>query len=166
VINEKFILDACCGSRMFWFDKQNPNVVFADIRSETHILCDGRPLHIKPDVQMDFTDMKFEDGSFRLVVFDPPHMNKLGGGTWMAQKYGVLFSTWKQDLRKGFDECMRVLIPYGILIFKWNEAQIKLNQVLELLPIKPLFGHVTGKHGRTIWMAFMKMPELIKVEST
>ena len=26
------ILDACCGSRMFWFDKQNPDVVFADNR--------------------------------------------------------------------------------------------------------------------------------------
>lgn len=23
---EKKILDACCGSRMFWFDKTNPNV--------------------------------------------------------------------------------------------------------------------------------------------
>lgn len=25
---EKEILDATCGSRMFWFDKDNPNVVF------------------------------------------------------------------------------------------------------------------------------------------
>ena len=32
---EKLILDACCGSRMFWFDKQNPNVLFVDKRSET-----------------------------------------------------------------------------------------------------------------------------------
>ncbi|MEE6045263.1 class I SAM-dependent methyltransferase, partial [Avibacterium paragallinarum] len=29
---QKPILDACCGSRMFWFDKQNPNVLFADNR--------------------------------------------------------------------------------------------------------------------------------------
>jgi hypothetical protein len=28
----KRVLDACCGSRMFWFDKQNPDVVFADNR--------------------------------------------------------------------------------------------------------------------------------------
>jgi hypothetical protein len=28
----KPILDACCGSKMFWFDKQNPNVEFCDIR--------------------------------------------------------------------------------------------------------------------------------------
>lgn len=28
----KPILDACCGSKMFWFDKQNPHVEFCDIR--------------------------------------------------------------------------------------------------------------------------------------
>ncbi len=143
---------------MMWFDKKNPNVLYADIRTETHILCDGRPLHVNPDVEIDFTNMPFEDESFRLVVFDPPHMHKLGNGTWMAQKYGVLFPTWREDIKKGFEECMRVLIPYGTLIFKWNEAQIKLNHVLELLPVQPLFGHVTGKHGRTIWMCFMKIP--------
>lgn len=22
------ILDACCGSKMFWFDKENPNVTY------------------------------------------------------------------------------------------------------------------------------------------
>ena len=31
--NDKLRLDACCGSRMFWFDKQNPNVLFVDKRS-------------------------------------------------------------------------------------------------------------------------------------
>ena len=34
----KIILDACCGSRMFWFDKENPLVLFADIRDEEHTL--------------------------------------------------------------------------------------------------------------------------------
>lgn len=33
-IKDKIILDACCGSRMFWFDKENPRVLFADIRTE------------------------------------------------------------------------------------------------------------------------------------
>lgn len=28
----KRILDACCGSIMFWFDKQNPDVEFVDVR--------------------------------------------------------------------------------------------------------------------------------------
>lgn len=28
----KKIIDVCCGSRMFWFDRQNPNVEFCDNR--------------------------------------------------------------------------------------------------------------------------------------
>jgi ubiquinone/menaquinone biosynthesis C-methylase UbiE len=155
-LEDKIILDACCGSRMFWFDKQNPDVLFTDIRSEEHTLCDGRTLEIKPDMEMDFTQMPFEDETFKMVVFDPPHMNKLGKNTWMAQKYGVLLPSWETDIRAGFEECMRVLKIDGVLIFKWNEAQITLNKVLEVIKAKPLFGHVTGKHGRTIWMCFMK----------
>ena len=142
---------------MFWFDKENPNVVFADKRTERHILCDGRVLEIKPDIEIDFTNMPFEDNSFKLVVFDPPHLKKLGNNTWMAQKYGVLLPTWETDIKAGFDECMRVLEPNGVLIFKWNEFQITLNQVLNVIKDKPLFGHVTGKNGRTIWMTFMKL---------
>ena len=50
----KKILDACCGSRMFWFDRENQDVVFADNRELETTLCDGRNLLIKPDVKMDF----------------------------------------------------------------------------------------------------------------
>lgn len=154
---DKMILDACCGSRMFWFDKNNPNVVFADIRTESHILCDGRALEINPDIEMDFRKMPFEDNSFKLVVFDPPHLKQLGKTSWMAKKYGVLLPTWDLDIKEGFSECMRVLEPNGILIFKWNEIQIKLNDILNIIPYQPLFGHTSGKHGRTIWLAFMKL---------
>lgn len=154
---EKIILDACCGSRMFWFDKKNPMVLFADIRSESHELCDGRTLEIKPDIQCDFTNMPFKDNTFKMVVFDPPHLNKLGSNSWMAKKYGVLMPTWKTDLQAGFDECMRVLQPNGILIFKWNEDQISIGDILKLIPYKPLFGHPSGRHGKTIWACFMKM---------
>ncbi|MGS4345115.1 methyltransferase [Myroides odoratus] len=153
---KKKILDACCGSRMFWFDKDNPLVLFQDIREEEHTLCDGRLLEVKPDVIGDFRKMEFEDNTFKLVVFDPPHLHKLGQDTWMAKKYGTLLPTWEQDIKLGFDECMRVLEKDGILIFKWNEHQIKLNQILSIIPYKPLFGHTSGKHGKTIWLAFMK----------
>lgn len=152
----KKILDACCGSRMFWFDKNNPDVIFQDIRTEEHTLCDGRLLQIKPDVVADFTNMPYEDESFYHVVWDPPHLKKLGKNTWMAQKYGVLLPTWETDLKSGFEECMRVLKPNGTLVFKWNEIQIKLNDVLKLFPIQPLYGHTSGKHGKTIWLCFMK----------
>lgn len=152
----KKILDVCCGSRMFWFDKENPLVIFQDIRQEEHILCDGRLLKVNPDIIGDFRNMDFPDNTFKLVVFDPPHLHKLGQDTWMAKKYGTLLPTWEQDIKLGFDECMRVLQKDGVLIFKWNEHQIKLNQILSLIPYKPLFGHTSGKHGKTIWLAFMK----------
>lgn len=68
---DKLILDACCGPRMMWFDKQNPLAVFMDIRDEECTLCDGRNLEVHPDVVGDFRNMPFEDATFRLVVFDP-----------------------------------------------------------------------------------------------
>lgn len=156
---KKLILDACCGSRMMWFDKENPLAVFMDCRDEEYTLCDGRKLKVRPDIVGDFTQMPFPDNSFRLVVFDPPHMKKLGKNTWMAQKYGVLFPDWQTDLKAGFSECMRVLEPYGILVFKWNEAQITVNEILDVFGQEPLFGHRTAKSGKTMWMCFMKLPE-------
>ncbi|EEQ7014148.1 class I SAM-dependent methyltransferase, partial [Escherichia coli] len=48
------ILDMCCGSRMFWFDKNDDRAIFSDIRKEEHTLCDGRRLIISPDLIADF----------------------------------------------------------------------------------------------------------------
>ena len=153
---KKNILDVCCGSRMFWFDKYNPDVIFNDIRRESHTLCDGRTLDIDPDTQMDFRKLEFKNGQFKLVIFDPPHLIKLGKNSWMAKKYGVLEKDWKEDLRKGFSECFRVLEDYGVLIFKWNERDKKISEILKLTNQKPLFGHTTGRSGNTKWICFIK----------
>lgn len=153
---DKKILDACCGGRMMWFDKENPDVLFADIRDEEYILCDGRQLKVHPDVIADFRNMPFPDSSFKLVVFDPPHLDNPNPNSYMAQKYGTLRSTWRDDLKRGFDECMRVLEPFGILIFKWNETRISVKRVLEIFGQQPLFGHKSGKASKTHWMCFMK----------
>lgn len=152
----KLILDACCGSRMFWFDKHNPNAMFVDVRNENHKLCDGRTLDISPDIQADFRALPFTDESFYMVVFDPPHLKKLGKSSWMAKKYGVLSNDWQEDIKKGFQECMRVLKPHGTLIFKWNEDQIKVAELISVLGIMPLFGHTTRRNSTTVWMCFMK----------
>lgn len=153
---DKLILDPCSGSRMFWFDKANPSVLYGDIRDESHTLCDGRSLEIKPDTMMDFRDMPFEDNTFKVVVFDPPHLNKLGKKRWLALKYGVLGNDWQDDIKNGFSECFRVLDIHGILIFKWNENQIKVSDVLKLTHEKPLFGHKSGKRSDTHWITFIK----------
>ena len=93
----------------------------------------------------------------KLAVFDPPHLKRIGEKNWMCKKYGKLPKNWQQLIRKGFDECMRVLDDYGTLVFKWNEDQIKLREVIEAIGKEPLFGHPT--RGKTIWMVFMKIPE-------
>lgn len=151
------ILDPCSGSRMFWFDKSNPLATFADIRNESHILCDGRALEIKPDVLMDFREIPFDDNTFKCVVFDPPHLINAGKKSWLALKYGVLGNDWQEDIKKGFSECFRVLDKHGILIFKWNEDQIKVSEILKLTEVKPLFGHKSGKRSGTHWITFMKV---------
>lgn len=152
----KLILDACCGSRMCWFNKNNPIVTYMDIRDEQCTLCDGRTLNIHPDVVGDFTKMPFADKSFKLVVFDPPHLLKVGQGSWLAKKYGILPRDWPTLIKTGIDECFRVLDSNGILIFKWNEDQVTVKQILKVIQRNPLFGHTTGRHGKTHWMCFMK----------
>jgi len=150
---DKTILDVCCGSKMFYFDKENPKVVYMDKRKENHILCDGRALEINPDIVADFKNIPFEDNSFYMVVFDPPHLRWAGQNSWLRKKYGQLPKNWQDELKQGFDECMRVLKPNGTLIFKWNEAQVKLSEVLKCFSSRPLLG---SRKDRTYWLVFMK----------
>ncbi|WP_122503156.1 SAM-dependent methyltransferase [Pseudomonas viridiflava] len=150
------ILDPCCGSRMFWFDKSNQQALFGDIRDEEHVLCDGRALKVEPNVIMDFRSLPFEDGVFKLVVFDPPHLTRAGVDSWMRAKYGILTSDWRDDISKGFAECFRVLATDGVLIFKWAETQVLVSELLALTDQKPLFGHKSGKREKTHWITFMK----------
>ena len=159
------VLDPCCGSRMFWFDRSDSRAVFADCRAETvtvpdrsHGKADGtRSITVAPDVVADFRSLPFADGAFAHVVFDPPHLTNAGAKSWMRAKYGALDGdTWRDDLAAGFAECFRVLMPLGTLVFKWNETQIPIRDVLALTPHTPLYGHRSGKTARTHWVAFLK----------
>lgn len=156
---DKKILDACCGPKYFWFDKNNPDVLFTDIRNEEHVTGTGkneRTRKITPDQISDFRNMKYPDASFKMVVFDPPHLF-VGENSYMGKIYGRLDrKTWEKDLRKGFSECFRVLEPEGTLIFKWNESDVPLKDILKLTEYKPLFGHPSGKAQKTHWLCFMK----------
>lgn len=156
------VLDACCGSRMFWFDRKDERAVFVDKRSETHLLPDkssrggSRTLQINPDFQADFTALPFAADSFALVVFDPPHLVRAGKNSWLAKKYGTLQGDWKAELTQGSAECFRVLKSEGTLIFKWNEYDVPVSQILALTPEKPLFGNRCGKHAKSHWIVFIK----------
>jgi SAM-dependent methyltransferase len=156
------VLDACCGSRMMWFDKADARARYMDKRKEEHEFepCAGYPsggkVIVSPDTIGDFTDMPFPDESFWHVVFDPPHLTKLGTSGIIAKKYGRLVGDWECELQEGFRECFRVLKPNGTLIFKWSSTEIPLARVIALAPVPPLYGHNTGNHAKTHWLAFIK----------
>ena len=147
---------------MFWFDRCDDRVLYLDKRYESHRLKDSssnggyRNLVIQPDTICDFTQMPFDGGSFKLVVFDPPHLVKCGKNSWLAKKYGVLGSDWKDDIKRGFSECFRILEDNGIMIFKWNENDISVSSILNLTPERPLFGNRCGKQAKSHWIVFMK----------
>lgn len=164
------VLDPCSGSRMMWHDRANPDVIFGDCRSETITVTDRshgnaagtRTLRIEPDVMLDFRALPYPDKTFSLVSFDPPHLVRAGPKSWLAAKYGKLGPDWREDIRRGFAECFRVLKPDGVLVFKWNETQVPVKAVLELTPEPPLFGHLSGRKGLTHWMVFMPSNTLLE----
>lgn len=153
----KYILDPASSMRSFYFDKQDKRVLFGDIRkNEEHLLTNGQTIRIKPDKVMDFRKLPYENETFKVVIFDPPHLFNLSEKSWIRKKYGVLEETWRKDIAYGFDECFRVLKPFGTLIFKWNETSVSLKQILELTPHKPILGHPSGKRMGTHWVLFVK----------
>ena len=60
------VLDACCGSRMFWFDRKDSRATFVDKRRERHTL---------PDIS--------SKGGSRELVVDPVFPQ------WAIDKYGI-----------------------------------------------------------------------------
>ena len=156
------VLDACCGSKIMWFDKQDPRAVYVDKRCESHHMKpdksypSGCRIVVDPDHVADFTALPFPSDVFALVVFDPPHLRRERALGCLTKKYGVLNGDWRDMLRKGFAECFRVLRPEGTLVFKWSETEVPVRDVLALTPEKPLFGHKSGKQSKTHWIAFLK----------
>lgn len=163
-MKDKKILDVTCGSRTIWFDKNHPAALYCDKRDEeytgiwTSTKRDSeRKCVVHPDVVCDFTSLPFDDETFSLVVFDPPHLKSGGDNAWLAKTYGRLEEGWEQMLHDGFAECMRVLKQDGVLVFKWSECQIPAEKVWKAIGQKPLFGHHSGKKMNTFWGCFMKL---------
>lgn len=162
-LDDKKILDVTCGARTIWFDKHHPNAVYCDKRElhESGVFGKQRSsvhtLDVSPDVICDFTALPFPDNTFSLVVFDPPHLIKANETAWLVRKYGNLDDNWPKMIGGGYRECMRVLKPDGVLIFKWSECNIPAADVWKAIGQKPLFGHHSGKKSQTFWACFMKL---------
>lgn len=113
----KPILDACCGGKMFYFDKSDGRVLFQDIRKIKTTLCDGRIFEVNPDVQCDFTNMPYEDGTFSMVVFDPPHLVYIRGKNlkWLICMVPLAIKLCRLDINK---LNMEHYIPIGAICFQ------------------------------------------------
>ncbi len=157
-MNNKYILDACCGGRHWWIDKNNENTIFMDIRSEPKgSITIQTNWSVEPDIIASYTDMPFQDESFNLIAWDIPHKIKKDKGI-ITKKYGYLGNDWKKTTKDGFNECFRVLKDKGVLIFKFNDLDISFKEILSLFPVKPLFGTPTKKGvNNTAFFVFMKV---------
>lgn len=150
----KFILDPCCGSKMFYYNKASKDVLYCDNREVSMELCDGRKLEVHPDKICDVLNLPFKDETFQYIIFDPPHLIDVGQNSWLAQKYGSLPLFYDPWLCKAFSECFRVLKTGGLLLFKWSERDVSHKSALNCaLPYVPLFG---DKKGETRWTFFVK----------
>lgn len=160
MISNVKILDACCGSKMFWYDKHEPHTTYIDNRSEVGQFKDRdyiRNVVVAPDIIGDFRKLPFEDNEFDLVIFDPPHLINAGDKSWLKIKYGRLpKDDWQSYINKGFQECLRVLKPTGTLLFKWSSDQISFSDVFKAIGQKPILG---DRRGRTRWSVFIKGKE-------
>ncbi len=138
------ILDLSAGRRAIWFDKNNPLAVFVDKRAE-----------VEPDFVADTTALPDEIGTgYDLVVFDPPHMN-CGKNSNMSRVYGYHTTAQILALIEGTaKEAHRVTGSGALMALKWNDHDIKLQRVFDLMPQwEPLFGHLTkdGPGSKTYW---------------
>lgn len=138
------ILDLSAGNRAIWFNKNHPDCVYLDKRKKTKptFVCDVRKIP------------KRVGRGYKLIVFDPPHMN-CGRKSNMSRVYG--HSTTRQILdliKKTAIEAHRISGSGALLALKWNDHDITLKRVFDLMPQwEPLFGHLTkdGPGSKTYW---------------
>lgn len=161
------ILDSTCGGRSIWHpeNKEREDTLYIDKREEEPGFTgqEGRTYGVQPNEIQDFRDLPYEDNSFNLVVFDPPHIIKENGMEnltgYVQKSYGCLDAeTWQNDLKKGFEELWRVLSPGGTLVFKFADNAADFKDVLDLAPVDPLFGTTTKKNSKVEnrWFVFYK----------
>lgn len=144
------ILDLSAGNRAIWFNKKHPLALYLDKRPE-----------VKPDMVVD-TNKKIPGSGYNLIVWDPPHMN-CGKKSNMSKVYG--YHTTKEILdtiKTTSENVYLVAADNALMAFKWNNHDIKLKRVFDLMPQwEPLFGHLTkdGPRSQTYWVMLKRRNE-------
>ena len=154
------ILDATCGEKGIWLQKNHPLVTFMDKRKGKYYYaskdCTKVRYNVEPNIVCEWKDAPFPDNHFDMIVFDPPHIvRKETTKSSMITEYGSLQpDTWNIEIKEGVKKLFDILKPEGIFIFKWSDnGGLKINNVLKLFPYKPLFG--STKDGNW-WLVFLK----------
>lgn len=142
------------GGRAIWLKKDYDFVTFLDRRPE-----------MNPDIVCDTRNLPEEVGSdYDLVVFDPPHIN-VGKNSNMAKYYGHHTTAEIRDIVEGSArEAHRVTRENALMAFKWNDHDLKLDRMLDLMaPFwMPLFGHHMRNRGgaaamsQTYWVMLLR----------
>lgn len=161
------ILDATCGFKGIWYQKNHPFVTFMDKRKEIVTSPENtkpknrRSYNICPDIISEWKDAPFPDNYFDMVIFDPPHLiwKRDKKESMLDREYGYLREeNWREVLREGIKKLFDILKPNGIFILKWCENSAKVEEVIKLCPYPPLFGSNTKSKGHTanFWILFLK----------
>jgi len=142
------ILHACCGRRLFWYNKNHPDVIYIDIRAA-----------VNPDRIMDCTATNFKDNYFDFIVFDPPHCSysENNKGIFKEKYGGFPAAKTRFFIKKAFIEFKRILKKDGLVVFKWNTHSQKLAVILSMIEdFEVLFGHLTAhktkSSSQTYWL--------------
>lgn len=144
------ILDLSAGNRAIWFNKNHPLAIYLDKRKK-----------VKPTIVCDTTKIPKSAGSgFNLICWDPPHMN-CGPKSNMSKVYGYhTTQTILDTIVKTGREAHRVSARNALMALKWNNHDIRLERIFDLLPQwEPLFGHLTkdGPRSQTYWVMLRRL---------
>jgi ubiquinone/menaquinone biosynthesis C-methylase UbiE len=162
------ILDATCGLKEMWHNKNPNDVIFLDIRKGKIVYNSKYSDYtmelgfVNPTILGTHEKLPFRNESFDMIVFDPPHIISHPTGI-LHEKYTTLKKNWVKYLYNTTKELFRVLKKEGFLIFKWAETSKPLNKILAIFPYKPYFG--TNTKSDTYFIVFRKNLQSQKKET-
>lgn len=110
--DDDIVLDPTYGTGRWWKQRRPQWLTGSDIRTG-----------------VDFRDLPHETDTFDVVAFDPPYKNPGTSRHALDEGYGVggPYMAWQDRhamIRRGIEECVRVLKPGGILLMKCQDAVV------------------------------------------